>query len=70
MKILVTKKPQLYIYNANVKNYTIFHKEIKKGEIVRFYLRIYNKGEHAKFIKIKTLDSVPQTIDSNYLDSL
>ena len=70
MKILATKKPELYIYNSVSKKFTKYHKQIEKGELVRFYLRIYNKGDSAKFLKIKTFDVVPETIDSVYLDSI
>ena len=69
MIILVTKRPELYVYCHNTKKFTT--KEIKeKGELVRFYLRIYNPGETAKYLKIRTLQSVPDKIDSNFFESL
>jgi hypothetical protein len=47
-----------------------YNRKIEKGEMVRFYLRIYDQNSKAKFLRTKTIQKVPDEIDLKYLESL
>ena len=70
IKLLVTKKPEIYLFHCKTKEISTFYKLISKGEPVRFFLRVYYPGESGKFIETKTLEYVPDEINAEFFDTI
>ena len=69
LKVLLTKKCELLVYNQNTKKLNDFY-NVKPKIRVQFYVRTYFNGDNAKFVRVKTISDVPDKIDQEYLDSL
>ena len=70
VKVLVTKKPEIYIYGVELDSFQMAYHSVAKGGHVRFYVITYYDKDTFTYKSIKKLDHVPEYIDTKYLSSL
>ena len=69
MKMLVTKKNYLHVFNETSGKIKESIK-VNPGHLSRFYVRIYYKGSYAVFVRTKKIETLPDIIDKTFMLTL